>query len=40
LAEQQPNNVIPIKPFFYDKEEAYEDRELFKVKDDLKKINF
>jgi TFIIF-interacting CTD phosphatase-like protein len=40
LAEHQPNNVINIKPFFYDKEEAYEDRELFKVKDDLKKINF
>jgi hypothetical protein len=35
LAEHQPNNVIPIKPFFYDKEEAYEDKELFKVKDSL-----
>lgn len=35
LAEHQPNNVIPIKPFFYDKEEAYEDKELYKVKESL-----
>jgi TFIIF-interacting CTD phosphatase-like protein len=32
LAEHQPNNVILIKPFFYDKEESYEDKELLKVK--------
>ena len=36
LAEHQPNNVIAIKPFFYDKEEAYNDQELFKVKENLK----
>ena len=32
LAEHQPNNVILVKPFFYDKEEAYNDDELIKVK--------
>ena len=32
LAEIQPDNVISIKPFFYDKEEAYNDEELLKVK--------
>lgn len=35
LAEHQPNNVVNIKPFFYDKEEAYEDKELVKIKDIL-----
>jgi TFIIF-interacting CTD phosphatase-like protein len=35
LAEQQPHNVISIKPFFYDKEEAYKDKELLKVKKTL-----
>lgn len=38
LAEHQPNNVVSIKPFFYDKEEAYEDKELFKIKDHLKQF--
>jgi TFIIF-interacting CTD phosphatase-like protein len=37
LAEHQPENVILIKPFFYDKEEAYTDSELLKVKETLKK---
>jgi len=41
LAEKQPENVILIKPFFYDKDESYDDKELIKVKDILKKkINF
>ena len=38
LAEHQPNNVVHIKPFFYDKESAYEDKELFRVKDELQKM--
>lgn len=38
LAEHQPNNVIHIKPFFYDKEIAYEDKELLRVKDELKRM--
>lgn len=38
LAEHQPNNVIAIKPFFYDKEEAYEDKELLKIKESLMNI--
>lgn len=36
LAEHQPNNVISIKPFFYDKDEAYNDNELFKLIETLK----
>lgn len=36
LADVQPENVILIKPFFYDKEEAYNDEELLKVKNILK----
>lgn len=38
LAEHQPNNVIQIKPFFYDKDEAYDDKELLKIKESLKKL--
>lgn len=38
LAQHQPKNVISIKPFFYDKEEAYDDNELFNVKESLKKL--
>lgn len=38
LAEHQPNNVIAIKPFFYNKEEAYEDKELLKVTETLKNM--
>jgi len=36
LAEHQPNNVIVVKPFFYDKEDSYNDKELLKIKDSLK----
>ena len=38
LAEHQPKNVIPIKPFFYHKAEAYDDEELFKIRDSLKRM--
>lgn len=38
LANHQPNNVITVKPFFYDKEEAYSDTELLKVKEKLKEF--
>lgn len=38
LAGHQPKNVINVKPFFYDREEAYKDNELFKVQEQLKKF--
>lgn len=38
LAKHQPNNVISVKPFFYDDEKAYNDDELLKVKTKLESL--
>jgi TFIIF-interacting CTD phosphatase-like protein len=38
LAENQPENVINIKPFEYDSEEAYNDKELLGLKEQLEKL--
>jgi hypothetical protein len=39
LAENQPNNVILIKPFYYDKDESYDDKELLRIKTYLETLN-
>ena len=38
LAENQPNNVISIKPFYYDKDESYNDKELLRIKTNLETV--
>lgn len=38
LADHQPRNSMWIKPFFYDKEEAFTDQELLKIKRSLSAI--